>query len=257
MALPANVTQTTVTGNLVWIDGSPAAGSVTFLPSIEFVLDSASNTTIYMYEVTEVLDPDGHFDVPLIATDDPDLNPTGWTYTVRILLSDPKLPANQSKPVETIFAMSLPVGSSIDIADVTPVQSSPGNAVVVGPKGDPGQVVSVNGKTGAVTLTAADVGADPLGATSSVQSALNQHLSDLTNVHPASAVTFSPAQGLSSTTVQAAIAEDASDLNAHINSVSIVHTAGAISFAPTAGISASTVQLAIVEDANDLINSPR
>ena len=252
MALPANVTQTTVTGNLVWIDGSPAKGSVTFLPSIEYVLDSASNTNIYLYEVTEVLDEAGHFDVPLIATDDPDLNPTGWTYTVRILLTDPSALPNQHKPIETIFSMVLPTGPAVDIADVTPVQSSPGNAVIVGPKGDPGQVVSVNGKQGTVVLTHTDVGAEPLGATASMQAALGAHISDPTDAHDASAVSFVPTQGISSNNVQGAIAEDALDLANHIGSVGIVHAAGAVSFAPVGAFASTNVQSAIVEDAADL-----
>ena len=252
MALPANVTQTTVTGNLVWIDGSPAKGSVTFLPSIEYVLDAASNTNIYLYEVTETLDEAGHFDVPLIATDDPDLNPTGWTYTVRILLTDPSALPNQHKPIETIFSMVLPAGPPIDIADVTPVQSSPGNAVVKGPKGDPGQVVSVNGKQGTVVLTHTDVGAEPLGATASMQAALGAHISDPSDAHDASAVSFVPTQGISSNNVQGAIAEDALDLANHIGSVGIVHAAGAVSFAPVGAFASTNVQSAIVEDAADL-----
>ena len=252
MALPANVTTTTVTGNLVWIDGSPAKGSVTFLPSIEYVLDPADDTSIYMYEVTEVLDADGHFELDLIATDQADINPVDWTYTVRILLTDPSAPSNQHKPVETIFSMYLPSAPPINIADVTPVQSSPGNAVVVGPAGLPGQVVSVNGKQGAVVLTANDVGAEPLGATASMQAALNAHIVDPSDAHDASAVSFLPVGTIVATNVQAAIAEDALDLANHIGSVGIVHAAGAVSFAPTGNFSSTNVQSAITEDAADL-----
>ena len=45
------------------------------------------------------------------------------------------------------------------------------------------QVDSVNTQTGAVVLSAADVGADPVGSAASVQSDLNTHTADATGVH--------------------------------------------------------------------------
>jgi hypothetical protein len=252
MALPANVTQTIVTGNYVWLDGLPAAGTVTFLPYVEYVLVAPANTVVYVYEVTVPLDAAGHFSVPLIATDDPDINPTGWTYTVRVLLHDPSALPGQSKPVESIFSIYVPVGPPINIAERTPVQSSPGNAVIVGPAGDPGAVVSVNGQTDVVVLDAGDVGAEPAGAASTVNSALNAHVSRAAGAHAASAVSFAPGQGVSATTVQGAITEDASHLAAHLASQGVVHNASAVAFAPVGTIAASTVQTAIAEDSAEL-----
>lgn len=51
---------------------------------------------------------------------------------------------------------------------------------VKGPKGDPGEVRSVNGEIGDVVLAAVDVGADPVGAAAAVTAA---HSADTTFIH--------------------------------------------------------------------------
>jgi hypothetical protein len=73
--------------------------------------------------------------------------------------------------------------------------------------GGGGAVDSVNGQTGVVVLDAGDVGADPTGSSSTVQTNLTAHINDTSAAHAASAISFSATGGISSTDVQAAISE--------------------------------------------------
>jgi hypothetical protein len=155
--------------------------------------------TVIPTQVTVDLDVDGYISLNglqylfLVATDDPSTNPTGFTYTVSFALTLDGQPVNFSS-----YSISVPTYNSgtdnvIDLTLVAPVSSSEGTLTIVGPigpKGDPGPgvlgggttgqilakasnadqdtvwvdpaggtVLSVNGQSGAVTLTAADVGA--------------------------------------------------------------------------------------------------
>lgn len=93
MAPPVNATVVTVTGTYVDHGGSPLSGSVTFVPSIAIMRDPDLSLMIDVDETRIVLDADGHFEVELLATDDPDLIPTGWYYTVveRLGHRDPRV----------------------------------------------------------------------------------------------------------------------------------------------------------------------
>ncbi len=79
------------------------------------------------------------------------------------------------------------------------------------------------------------------------------HLADAADAHAASAVTFTPTGTLSSTTVQAAIAELEADVVAgsglagHLADAVDAHDASAISFTPVGTIAATDVQGAIAE----------
>lgn len=74
--------------------------------------------------------------------------------------------------------------------------------------GGGGSITSVNGDTGpVVVLDATDVGADPAGSASTVNTALGNHISDATDAHAGTAITNTPAGNISATTVQGAINE--------------------------------------------------
>lgn len=89
-----------------------------------------------------LLGPDGNIGVYLIATDDPDNNPTDWTYTCEI--TSPSLGRR-------VFSMKVPSGGTVDLAVVSPVNSSTGNAVVVGPRGPIGPALGILGSKTDVT----------------------------------------------------------------------------------------------------------
>ena len=133
MVLPVNVDTCTVTGAFVYADGSVPAGTVEFTPVPCQILDAtaAPPTTLLAAPIVATLDEFGAIDVELPATDDADLNPVDWTYHVRVRL-------NGTGPgVAYSFAMAAPAGA-VDLTEVTPVDSSNGTAIVVGPPGPPG-----------------------------------------------------------------------------------------------------------------------
>lgn len=81
MALPTNLTTVTVTGRYIDHNGSPVRGSVTF-DTDYYVLDAGENVVVIEAPITANLDATGSFAVDLIATDDSDMTPTGWTWTL-------------------------------------------------------------------------------------------------------------------------------------------------------------------------------
>ncbi|MFE7899189.1 hypothetical protein ACFU3E_17000 [Streptomyces sp. NPDC057424] len=169
MALPPGLSTVTVTGTYKHPDGTPYSGRIIFRPEPD-TLTSAVHDTLIVGGAEVVLDNNGAFSISLLATDDPDVTPSGWTYRVTERWYD--APGRS-------YPLSLPAATpAVDLADVAPTAPAEGEYVVVtgpagpagpqGPKGDPGDpatnlVQSVNGEQGAVSLSAADVDADPAG----------------------------------------------------------------------------------------------
>jgi hypothetical protein len=170
MPLPPGLSTVTVTGTYKHPDGTPYSGRIVFQPE-PGTLTSAAHDTLIVGDAEVVLDNNGTFTVSLLATDDPDVTPVGWTYRVTERWYD--APGRS-------YPLSLPAATpTVDLADVAPTAPSEGEYVVVtgpagpegpeGPKGDAGDpatnlVQSVNGKQGIVVLVAGDVGADLAGA---------------------------------------------------------------------------------------------
>lgn len=196
-----------VHARFVRLDGVPAQGSVTFTPST-ILIDHATNEIVGPVAITGTLDFDGRLTGPdnqpgilLPATDDPDLEPQGWTYKV-----DENITGVRGTRSYNLALPHDAVGGEFDLSDVaTGAASTPGtftyvvpasvfddgNAIVVGDvsvggdldvagsilvdgvpfEGGGGAVDSVNGETGVVVLGAADVGADVAGAAASAQAA--------------------------------------------------------------------------------------
>lgn len=138
MALPANVGYGKVEGRFLRAiadssdpgpepDGEPVPGlKVKFSASVARAKNASAvpPVTIELPPVTVTCDEDGFIvdeqgnpGVYLVASEDPDLNPTGWTYSATI-------EATNVKPYT--FSFPLPVDAVVDLATVIPVPADPG-----------------------------------------------------------------------------------------------------------------------------------
>jgi hypothetical protein len=132
-ALPSNVGTGTVVGKFVTAQkGSggtpvtvPVAGKVTFTPTPAALLDAAAvpPATILPVPVEVTLDAAGTFSVDLVATDDTDLNPTGWNYRVTFAFTGAKYNS---------FNVNVPQGQTVDLATVAPVAAAGGTLITRG-----------------------------------------------------------------------------------------------------------------------------
>lgn len=143
---PANVNYGTVTGRFVIdiVDSADAGdepdfvvptGTITFVASVGKLLDATAlpdPLTILRYPITGILDAQGYLCTPLangsagarglklIATDDTDLNPTGWVWNVTYALKDP---AARTLSSPAPHKMALPTNTTIDLTTVIPPDS--------------------------------------------------------------------------------------------------------------------------------------
>src|SRR5688572_32932824 len=85
MTLPASITQVAIYGTLVYqagdLAGTPVQGYITFSPSVTVDVP-VDELSVPRSTMRADLDADGSFQINLLATDDADGEPTGWTYTV-------------------------------------------------------------------------------------------------------------------------------------------------------------------------------
>lgn len=85
MPLPGNVATVTVRGTLTNVDGTPSTGHVRIFPP-GFIVDVGENVILTPDGVTVPVDPaTGEWEVTVPASDDPGLNPFGFTYTVDLI----------------------------------------------------------------------------------------------------------------------------------------------------------------------------
>jgi hypothetical protein len=94
-------------------DHVPASGRVVFVPTVRKLLHVGSNTTYVANTVTAILDADGYFEVQLVATNDPDLQPLDWAYRVTFRLDN-----SGTMPS---FLIAAPEGTVVDLASVSPI----------------------------------------------------------------------------------------------------------------------------------------
>lgn len=134
--LPTNLSYGTIIGRFLLAyadgidvdlnpDGAAAKGNIYFTPSIKQLKDvtaSPAPVTIIPSVITCSLDADGYLTSPsgqtgvrILATDDVDGNPTGWTWTVRYKLTD-----QDDIPITGIpdQVISVPAGQTIDLSVV-------------------------------------------------------------------------------------------------------------------------------------------
>lgn len=114
---------------------------VTFTPEVSrgYVLDTGAllgPVTVVIDPVTcvfddsgKLVDSQGNEGVYLVATDDTDLNPTGWTYRVQLTAT-----GGTYQP----FSIAVPKDVTTDLTSVVPVSTSTGTYYLVGPQGPPG-----------------------------------------------------------------------------------------------------------------------
>lgn len=133
--LPTPITYGTVTGRFVQAildgpdaddnpDSQPISGTVTFTPSVPAVLVGAGTvpTTVLGAPIAVTLDADGSFTAKLVATDNPDTRPTGWTYEAKFTFDSTSYKA---------FSLSVPAGSITDLTLAAPTPSTPGTVTIV------------------------------------------------------------------------------------------------------------------------------
>lgn len=186
MSLPNEIPTVRVTGTYKGPDGRALKGTVTFTgpPLLTFAesdLFIAGPVVASLDEKGQIIDADGNVGVHLPATDAPNMNPSGWTWTVKENLTG----ITGSRTYSMVLPRDTPL-RTVDLADVAPADPGTPTYVAVpglsayeiavlngfvgpesdwvaslkGDKGDPGVVQSVNGKSAAdISLTAADVNA--------------------------------------------------------------------------------------------------
>jgi len=142
MTLPGNVGYGTVTWHALAAtgdsadpdsapDGVPLVGlAVTFRASVQVCKNPTADppVTILLQTVQATTDASGQLvdavtgapGVVLVATDDEDLQPHGWTWTATIQSA-------QVSPITCTFA--LPAGGTVDLTTVVPVASNPGESL--------------------------------------------------------------------------------------------------------------------------------
>lgn len=108
MALPGNLSTRTVEGWYVDFQGNAVAGQISFsLP--ESLIDSSAGTIIVQSSETATLDTDGQFTVSIPVTNDADIAPASFQYTVTELFTGGRT-----------YQISLPTGATVDISTLAP-----------------------------------------------------------------------------------------------------------------------------------------
>jgi hypothetical protein len=215
MPLPANVTTVTVLGTFLTPEGNPSTGTVSFTPSA-WLLNSGANIAIPNSSVTKTLGTAGNFSALLPITDDPDLSPGGWVYSVSEVVDGVSQSYNIAIPGTvaaggTVFLADLapvaPAGpeyyslaSSLAIGTVTTLAAgSAATATITGLA--PSQTLNLGiptGPQGATGSTGATGATGPQGATGAtstlavgtVTSVANSGTASITNVGSSTAGTF-------------------------------------------------------------------
>ena len=215
MPLPANVTTVTVLGTFLTPEGDPSTGTVSFTPSA-WLLNSGANIAIPNSSVTKTLGTAGNFSALLPITDDPDLSPSGWIYSVSEVVDGVSQSYNIAIPGTiaaggTVFLADLapvaPAGpeyyslaSSLAIGTVTTLAAgSAATATITGLA--PSQTLNLGiptGPTGNTGSTGATGATGPQGATGAtstlavgtVTSVVNSGTASITNVGSSTAGTF-------------------------------------------------------------------
>lgn len=153
MAVPASITYVNVQGTFVDLSGQPMAGFLTFTPEVDRLVDAADNTVIATGPVRASLDVNGHFTVSLMAGNDGDVDPAGWTYKVREYLR-PRGGRILPAPTDSVYSIEITTGMAPGPVYLSDIEQTTPQIVE-------GQVYvrSINGDSGTVTLTLADLGA--------------------------------------------------------------------------------------------------
>lgn len=129
MPLPPNYNTGTVTGTFVTSAGVPVVGYVKFRPPVTRLVNDVYDMVIAPVDHIATLDANGSFSIDLPATNDPDINPLNFTYTVTEYFTNSR---------GQRYSIPVPMGVVTDLSEVVAVDSSTGTAYIVGPPGPPG-----------------------------------------------------------------------------------------------------------------------
>jgi hypothetical protein len=135
---PANFALVEVRARYLGLDGDPMVGTVTFTPSIDRLVSPSGEVTFIGTPVTgrvvdgALRDEVGVGPLYLFATDDPDVDTTGWTYEVREQLIRS---VDVDTRIYTRTPYSIPVPASaaaagLELSDIAPVPPSSPTAQV-------------------------------------------------------------------------------------------------------------------------------
>jgi hypothetical protein len=117
------LTLITVTAKYLKLDGTAASGKVTFQAST-VLKNTSANEIIYPVDFTVTLNGSGVLSVVLPSTDDPDIDPQGWFYTVTEDIT--------GSDVSLTYTISLPfdlAGSTVDLADIVHEDPPPSESI--------------------------------------------------------------------------------------------------------------------------------
>ena len=158
MSFPVGTPTITLTGTIPSpVNGTPARGQITCKPS-SYLVDTTNDLIYRGAGTTQFVD--GAFSVTLLPNDAVGVGPVGWRWYL-------SLDVVGEEPIR--FWAYLTGSGTIDISSVVEVPAPDG-----GSSGG-GAVASVNGKTGVVVLTYADVQAEPEGAVDEHTAATDPH----------------------------------------------------------------------------------
>jgi hypothetical protein len=122
MPLPGTIQYITVHGVFQDSGGNPSSGSITFAPPP--VLVDPGSSVIYSRAVSANLDSTGAFSVVLVCTDNPELVPVGWAYTVT-----ERIAGTAGRTYQVFLPHTL--GSTVDFSTVTPIPSVTGVPAII------------------------------------------------------------------------------------------------------------------------------
>lgn len=120
MPLPGNLTTITLTGKFLDSTGAPLSGTLSFTPVPELV--DPANAILYSAPVNATLDGTGAFSVTLICTDNANLLPVGWFYSVI-----ENVRGTRTYPIYVPHSY----GSTVDLSTVVPVPDLTGAPAVI------------------------------------------------------------------------------------------------------------------------------
>lgn len=126
---PADYQGCTITGQYLGLNGAPMIGSVSFNAAPDGLLDVGSKVIIVPISLTAVLDAEGRIPAGFVvpATDDPTINPTGWTYAVSENFSGGRK-----------YNILAPMNTTIDLVNAAPVPAADGIPIYRGASGADG-----------------------------------------------------------------------------------------------------------------------
>ena len=107
----------TLTGTFIDAEGNAASGNLLIRPEFTHAVNTTTNFIAVPETINVMLNAAGSFSIVLQATDDPAVDPVGFTYHVDFDLHEIDIPS---------FSFALPAGSTVDLADAIPLPSTTG-----------------------------------------------------------------------------------------------------------------------------------